>query len=446
MRLDTRQALLIFLFLTLVYLLLQGAKPGYTVDADPTYQLTASILEEGTLFPQVRVKQGFVQALAYIPFYMAGDTIAGLHPGVNPDHVRRRALCWMNALLAAGTCSVLFLLCREMGAALIMSRNVALATGLSTMLLPYSRYDYNKMPAALLVTLVLLAAYRCCRRGNRSDFLLFGSWVGLLVGIRLEFLVIMPGLAWLIWLRRRPHLRPADCLPGMLVASVLIGTVLLYQWSRWGGVSGYELAFNRSPIQGLYGFAFSLGKSLFLYNPILVLLPVVLWRFRRSEWFTVWGVAVIPIVLFYAWWSNWWGGWAWGPRHLLPLVPLFAAPLAVGLTHRRSLGLECLFWHLTSLGIVLQLFGITLDFNDGILTLYNQRVTEPMLIYLWPFGGIANHARVLFLWPVPLWDFGVMHYWFYNPSTRVVAMTVGALLLAVLCLLKLRVSREDGSA
>lgn len=439
MRVDTRYALLIFFFFTVVYLLLQGAKAGYTVDANATFRITASLVEEGDLFPQVRSKQGIFQALAYVPFYLLGDAIAARYPDANPDDIRRRALCWMNGLLSAVTCAVLYLLCREMGAGLVASRNVALAAGLSTMMLPYARYDYNKVPSELLISLLLLAVYRLCRRGSKTDFLYFGLWIGLLAGIRLELLAVVPGLAVLIWFRRRSSWTRAVVLPGTILAGTLVGMVLWYQWSRWGGVSGYEVAFNRSPLVGLYGFFFSLGKSLFLYNPIFILLPAALWCFRRSDWLPTWVLVVGPPMLLYSWWSNWWGGWAWGPRHLLPIVPILAAPLAVSLTHWRSGVWTCLFWHLTALGIFVQLLGIALDFNDGILTLFRQGRTEPMLIYLWPFGGIANHARLVFRWPL---DLGLLHYFFYDPI-RAVGLTIGCISLAILCLLKLRVSREE---
>ena len=149
------------------------------------------------------------------------------------------------------------------------------------------------------------------------------------------------------------------------------------------------------------------------------------------------------MLVFYGWWSNWWGGWAWGPRHLVPLIPLLAAPLALetGSSHGP---IRCYaFWFLTMLGIFIQLLGIAVDFNDGIARLYGQGVTEEMLVYLWPFGGIANHARIVAQMPVVLLDFGVLQYFLVYASTRILAAALVGFLLAVLALLKLRVSPED---
>ena len=442
MKANSRHSLLIFLFFAAIYLLLQGAKPGYTVDANAVYQLTQSIVDRGEMFPQVRLKQGVFHALIFIPFYKLGDWLAANHPGSDPDGIRRRALCWLNGVLAAMACAALFLLCREMGAGLAASRNVALAAGLSTMILPYSRYEYNKIPAMLLLTLLLWSICRYRRLGQKKDFLFAGLWAGLLVGFRLEFLLLFPGLIVLGFRQKKPAVF-SDLWPGILMAGGLAALVIGYQWSRWGGVAGYEGGFNPLPFEGLYGFFFSLGKSLFLYNPILLLLPLVLWGSRGSDWWGPWWLVVGPMLVFYGWWSNWWGGWAWGPRHLVPLIPLLAAPLALetGSSHGP---IRCYaFWFLTMLGIFIQLLGIAVDFNDGIARLYGQGVTEEMLVYLWPFGGIANHARIVAQMPVVLLDFGVLQYFLVYASTRILAAALVGFLLAVLALLKLRVSPED---
>ncbi len=446
MHADTRNAWYLFFFFAVVYLLLQGTKPGYTVDANATFRLTAELVHNGAISREVRAKQGIFQAIGFVPFYAIGDMFAQFHPDENPNEIRRRALCWMNGLLSAITCAVLYLLCREFGAGICSSRNVVLAAGLSTMMLPYARYDYNKVPAALLLCLLLFSVLRICRYGKSRDFFLFGLWAGLLAGVRIELLIVLPGLVAFIVYRRRTDLVVSKIVPGAAVALGLIAFVFWYQWSRWRGISGYEGGFNYLPITGMYGFLFSLGKSMFLYNPILVLLPVVFWKYRPTDCFPLWILAVGPAFVLYSWWSNWWGGWAWGPRHLVPIIPLLTIPLAVALTRTRSALFRFSFWYLAALGIAIQLLGISIDFNDGINTLFEQGATEPMVIYLWPFGGIANHVRLLSRIPFSICDFGIMRYFLYHPSTRVLALITGAVLVAILSLLRLRTWNEKARA
>ncbi len=95
---------------------------------------------------------------------------------------------------------------------------------------------------------------------------------------------------------------------------------------------GYEGEGFTTPLwQGIAGLLFSPGRSVFVYAPPLVL-SLILWpRFRRvcpalaDLLALAWGSALI----FYGAWWAWHGGWSWGPRFLVPLIPLSMLPLIV---------------------------------------------------------------------------------------------------------------------
>jgi hypothetical protein len=74
----------------------------------------------------------------------------------------------------------------------------------------------------------------------------------------------------------------------------------------------------------------SLGKGLLWYCPLL-LLALVLWpRFlarRRAEALLALGI-VAPSLVVFGTYPVWWGGICWGPRYLVPLLPLLLLPLA----------------------------------------------------------------------------------------------------------------------
>jgi hypothetical protein len=106
-----------------------------------------------------------------------------------------------------------------------------------------------------------------------------------------------------------------------------IAVTLAYNRVRFGSVLdfGYhEEGFSGSLWSGLYGFVLSPGRSVFVYSPVLILVLfglVPLWRRCRAESAMLLGAAAV-ITLCYAKWHNWPGGWAWGPRFLVPVVPL----------------------------------------------------------------------------------------------------------------------------
>jgi len=77
-------------------------------------------------------------------------------------------------------------------------------------------------------------------------------------------------------------------------------------------------------LRGLFSLLLSPGKSLFVYSPLLLLaLPgtLLLLRRRGCEAILLLALAAGNVALF-ACWYDWGVGVSWGPRFLVPLVPL----------------------------------------------------------------------------------------------------------------------------
>ena len=77
-----------------------------------------------------------------------------------------------------------------------------------------------------------------------------------------------------------------------------------------------------TPAQGICGLLFSPGRGLLWYCPPVVLAGIALCRTpknKRLEALTI-SIIFVGLLLIYsgAWWA---GGWAWGPRYLLPALP-----------------------------------------------------------------------------------------------------------------------------
>jgi hypothetical protein len=118
--------------------------------------------------------------------------------------------------------------------------------------------------------------------------------------------------------------------------------------------------FTTPPWEGILGLLFSPGKSVFLYAPPLLLSSVLWPRFRRSYpalglfLALAWGAALA----FYGTWWAWHGGWTWGPRLLVPLIPLSCLPLGM-VPERRSW--RVVAGALVVLGVGVQLLGVLTD-------------------------------------------------------------------------------------
>lgn len=105
---------------------------------------------------------------------------------------------------------------------------------------------------------------------------------------------------------------------------------LWWNWLRFGSIwqTGYLETESFSGVWwfGVYGLLFGPGRGLLWYSPVLLLSVFgVGWFWRRARW-----IAAVALILFlvyvllYGKWYMWHGGYSWGPRFLVPMVPFLA--------------------------------------------------------------------------------------------------------------------------
>jgi hypothetical protein len=150
--------------------------------------------------------------------------------------------------------------------------------------------------------------------------------------------------------------------------------------------------------EALWGITFGLFRGLFVLAPWLLLALPGFWLWWRSgQARAEWGVAVaisLGIYLFNASSGMWWGGFAVGPRYLLPMLPFFVLSAAFAF---HAWGDRLVFRLLTALAFAWSLaatWGLTLAeqaFPPD--TLFN-----PLAEYAlpnWLAGNIARNAGTL---------------------------------------------------
>ena len=92
-------------------------------------------------------------------------------------------------------------------------------------------------------------------------------------------------------------------------------------------------------------------------------------------------------LLLYARFWAWGGGDCWGPRYLVPVVPFLV--LALGTLVSDSTGVWVLPF--VSIGILVQIFGVSIDFNKYITTVAD----EHLRLFSWSYSPLLHHARYL---------------------------------------------------
>ena len=191
----------------------------------------------------------------------------------------------------------------------------------------------------------------------------------------------------------------AGFLPPVLVAVLF---ERLYQWYRFGNLLGSYVetgppgAPPSYPFQapfwsGFLGTLFSPDKSIFLFDPLLLLLiGLAVWRWRKLDRdlrILLLGLAALLAmhILFHAKYFVFGGDVAWGHRYVvLPveLLALFAVPLL--LTHGGSMPALCrrAAWCLVAVSVMLQMASTTMAPNVEVI----QRNTG------FPHGVIWNRG------------------------------------------------------
>lgn len=279
--------------------------------------------------------------------------------GVPLDRV---ALRWILTVLVVGVPSalagaLLYLLSlratRDRVAAFLATAGIFLGT----MCFPYSVLYYGHQLAGAVLFAAFFLVHRA-HRGARVDSVPLGFALGMLLGFALlteptTAVIVAPiGVYYLVVLRGGPPGRRVAALAACLVAGLLpIAVLLVYNNACFGSpfANGYTFHANKyfreSMSRGVMGIGVPDPKVLFYltlhpatgilwHSPVLLMVPagVVLCfrRFRPEA--LVCATAFALLMLVNSGYYMWWGGCAFGPRHLIPALPLLGLPLALAAT------------------------------------------------------------------------------------------------------------------
>jgi hypothetical protein len=328
------------------------------------------VVENGFLQPGwdgswfVRFSLG--QPLAALPFYLLGRILGG------PDSPTTRL--FVNALSAvamAGAGALLY----AWGRSLWDGRTALLTLAIFVLATPAPVYARLFFSEALL-TFCLLLGFRLFFTRRPAGIALGGLAIGWAVLTREGAAAALPAAALaLLVLARDRRERLAFAGYGMLGAALPISLLLWYNVYRFGHPlrHGYEgEGFTASLLEGVAGLLFSPGRGLLFYAPtVLLALPGarLLWRRDRALVLTA-GMLFAGYLLMYGRWWAWDGGWAWGPRFLVPTLPFLLLLAGEAMTQpagrRAALALGLL-------GFLAQLPGVFIDHQKFHAELFVER-------------------------------------------------------------------------
>jgi hypothetical protein len=271
-------------------------------------------------------KKGITPSLALIPLVALANWL--------PMLTVRATAALLNSFVTMATALLLYSFLGWLGYRSRTALALALLFGLATVAITYVKTLFGEPLVALLLLAAVMAAWRWRERGGAGWLLSLGAALALIIGVNLVYAVFV--LLFALYVGAGTRQRFKSLLLLVVPIALMVAIIAAQNWGRFGNVltSGYQFAagegFTYPLLDGLYGLILSPYRGYFWYNPLLILALPGWVLLRRKQGSLAWLIAALCLVqplIFASWWS-WYGGIVWGPRFLLPTVPLALVCLA----------------------------------------------------------------------------------------------------------------------
>lgn len=351
-RRDRHVTLVIVLLLLGVYWFTMG---GHTVSVDGEGYLagTRALVHHTTVLDMPADIDGVVNPVAnkngdptlaapigtlllFVPGFVAGRIASIPFPHASQEEVLRLFFLAANSAMTAITAGLLFLLCRLLNASRRASVLLAFAFGLGTWAWPHSQSDFSEPGTAMVLTAATLAAVLWWRKPTIRNAALVGLLAGCVVLTRSSTLAFIPIFLAFGLVGLQSHEGPSRSRQALAFAIGGLVPALLFAvnaYVRFGSPfdNGYPNLTYSTPIyEGVFGLLLSPGKGLLWYAPVCIVSVFALRRtFLAQRRYAVFvGALLVAHLAVYARFQIWSGENAFGPRYLIPVLPLLVALIA----------------------------------------------------------------------------------------------------------------------
>ncbi|HEX7018108.1 MAG TPA: hypothetical protein VF209_04345 [Patescibacteria group bacterium] len=309
-----------------------------------------------------------------------------------------------NAAFGALLAVVLYLYMRDIGLTHLQAILLSLVGLVSSNLWVYTKHVF---PQLMFVSFLMLSFYWLRKAVKTRQWLLMigaGMAYGVVViSYNPTYLFPLPaiGIYYLFLSSARFSLAYIKkIVSDVLLAGIgILPFLVLYTWFNWvrfGGLTATGYGTGGIPLptippayvllEGTWGLLFSPGKSIFIYTPLLLVLIIFWFKIKKKVLPEV--VAGIILFVTYVYFTAtllgdvdylvWHGDSSWGPRYLLPVLPLALVVIGHIFTQLSRWQKILIFWPLCVIGIWIELVSILLPYQirfAGLQTdvFFNQR-------------------------------------------------------------------------
>lgn len=305
---------------------------------------------------------------------------AGLAAGDAEGELARFLFSHASAVGGALVLAVLFAFYRRLGLAPGAALGWTAVAGFATLLWPASTTTYDQIFHGLVALTALRLAFEARERRSLAWAAAGGLVAGVLFHFQESYGFLVVALAIPTLGARAPGRRLPEGWTRFVLfgAAAALGLMTYYAYSRIsaadivGGSYAPPYPVLRSPVAGVVSLLASPGKSVFLFCPPILLAILGFGALRRDRPRLALAIAagtvahglLVSSLSFFA------GDWAWGPRYLVTLVPLWAVLFPFGAARLRRPALAAV----VAAGLAVQLLAISIDHNRYFM----ERALHPM--------------------------------------------------------------------
>ena len=313
-------------------------------------------------------KYGLGLPLFMVPFLFLNDLLHAVFGNINSNIV----LGLPNMVILALTAQTVFAILSEMDFSYRKSLFLSVFSIFGTFAYPYGNMFLSEPLQALALTSAFFFLYTA-KKGAACPYIrlgIGGALYSFSIFTKATNLIFLPLLLFYVFISFRGVLKkqPVRELAAFLVPVSVSGLIMAYlNFSRFGspfdfGYGNEAHMFINPVLSGAYNLLFNTDKGLIFFTPVMLLLPYALWRFVKTfkwEGILIGALFLSNLLIYSAWWA-WEGGESWGPRFLLPIIPLTIVPFASILNGSLS---KVAVTVLLIAGFLVNLLGVMQDFT-----------------------------------------------------------------------------------
>ncbi|MFA6635563.1 MAG: hypothetical protein WCV56_00435 [Candidatus Omnitrophota bacterium] len=272
-------------------------------------------------------------------FYAVGHLLSKFLSGVPHDYITMLAVSFANPVMTALACLLIFIVAGRMGFSRKVATAIGIVYGFSTMAPVYTRTGFAEPAVIVFLLLGIKSAISYKDDPDVKRVLMSAIFIAAMLLCKTPYVILIPCfLIYILWSARSSGIKTGEIVLHIsvfltVITAAIIG-LLFFNYLVYGNVSafggvdavviGKRIAGAPHVLKGIYYYLLSTGKGFFLFNiPVIFAFFSLKKAFRDDKKGTALFLLIFVVnLLFYVKSFRRGSLFSWGPRYLLPSVPV----------------------------------------------------------------------------------------------------------------------------